>query len=54
MIEVQELTVSIGEMRILRDVNLRIETGSVAVLHCRSVNPGNTQRVQRKPEATTM
>lgn len=32
MIEVQELTVSIGEKRILRDVNLRIETGTAVVL----------------------
>ena len=32
MIEVKELTVRIGEKRILRDVNLRIEAGTVAVL----------------------
>ena len=32
MIEVQELTVKVGEKRVLRDVNLRIETGTVVVL----------------------
>ena len=32
MIEVQELTVSVGERRVLHDVSLRVETGSVAVL----------------------
>jgi Fe-S cluster assembly ATP-binding protein len=32
MIDIRQLTVSIGEKPILRDVNLRIETGSVGVL----------------------
>ena len=32
MIDIQGLTVRIGEKRVLRDVNLRIETGRVVVL----------------------